>query len=103
MICNRRFKYFYSAPDRREFLFDRVQYPDEMRNRAGLTFCQDIREEMREMLFAYYRQTGYEAPVEGRDWRLFPQPTIPGDLDAGLLIQDPGWAKPYQAIPGYSD
>lgn len=103
MICNRRYKYFYSAPDRREFLFDRVQDPDETRNRAGVTFCRDALDEMREELFAYYRQTGYQAPLDGDEWQLYPQPSISRDPDAGLLIQDAGWARPYQAIPGYSE
>jgi arylsulfatase len=103
MICNRRYKYVYSAPDRREFLFDRVQDPDETRNRAGVTFCQGALDEMRQRLFAYYRQTGYQDALDGDRWRLYPQPSIPRDPDAGLLIQDAGWAKPYQDIPGYSE
>ncbi|GAF81453.1 unnamed protein product, partial [marine sediment metagenome] len=47
MAVNRRWKYFYSAPDRREFLFNRVQDPEETRNRAGLVFCRQELEQMR--------------------------------------------------------
>lgn len=102
MALNRRFKYFYSAPDRREFFLDRRADPQEMRNRAGLVFCQQELEAMRRALFAYYRSQGYEEPLEGDAWRLFPQPSLPEDPDAGLLIQDPPWSKPYQRIPGYT-
>jgi len=103
MALNRRWKYFYSAPDRREFLFDRAQDPEELRNRAGIVFCQDALAAMREGLLAYYRSEGYTAPLEGDHWKLFPQPTLPADPDALLLIQDAEWARAYQEIPGYTD
>jgi len=103
MACNRRWKYFYSAADRREFLIDRTTDPDETRNRAGLSLCAGELEEMRKGLFECYRSQGYDAPLEGDGWKLFPQPAIPGNPDAGLLIQDAGWAAPRQRIPGYSD
>jgi|YNPNPStandDraft_1061719.scaffolds.fasta_scaffold28005_2 arylsulfatase len=103
MALNRRWKYFYSAPDRREFLFDRVQDPEELRNRAGVIFCQDALAAMRAGLLAYYRDEGYTEPLEGDGWKLFPQPALPADPDALLLIQDAEWARPYQEIPGYTD
>jgi len=103
MAVSQRYKYLYSAPDRREFLFDRVQDPQEFRNRSGLAFCQQDLRAMRQGLWAYYRRQGHDAPLDGDAWRVFPQPTIPLDPDEGLLIQDPPWAAPYQAIPGYKD
>ena len=103
MTTNRRWKYFYSAPDRREFLFDRIHDPEEMRSRAGLSLCRDDLEEMRAGLFEFYRREGFADPIEGEDWKRFPQPSLSADPDARLLIQDPGWAKPYQVIPGYTD
>jgi len=103
MATNRRWKYFYSAPDRREFLFDQINDPDEMRSRAGLSLCRHDLEEMRNSLFEFYRNEGFTDPIEGNRWKLFPQPSLPDDPDAGLLIQDPGWSKPYQVIPGYTD
>ena len=39
VAINDRYKYCYSAPDNREFLFDRIQDPEETRNRAGAPFC----------------------------------------------------------------
>jgi len=103
MALNRRWKYSYSAPDRREFLFDRVNDPEETRNRAGLSLCSQPLESIRETLVGFYRRSGYDEPLSGDQWRLFPQPTIPADPDAALLIQDAGWSLPYQAIPGYTD
>jgi len=103
MATNRRHKYFYSAPDRREFLFDRFLDPEETRNHAGMVFCQSDLEAIRQALWDYYRSQGYTTPLNGDAWRLFPQPAMPADPDAGLLIQDPPWAEPYQSIPGYRD
>ncbi len=103
MALNRRWKYFYSAPDRREFLFDRLQDPGELRNRAGIVFCEDALAAMREGLLAYYRSEGYTEPLEGDHWSPFPQPTLPADPDALLLVQDAEWARAYQEIPGYTD
>jgi len=103
MATNRRWKYFYSAPDRREFLFDRVLDPDETRNRAGLSLCRHELEEMRNSLFEFYRSQGFTDPIEDGRWKLFPQPSMPVDPDEGLLIQDPAWSIPYQVIPGYND
>lgn len=103
MILNRRWKYFYSAPDRREFLFDRIYDPEETRNRAGLSLCRREQEEMRGKLIGFYKEQGYTEPIDGDRWKLFPQPSIPVNPDAGLLIQDPGWSLRYQRIPGYTD
>ena len=103
MALDQRWKYFYSAPDRREFLFDRQQDPEELRNRAGNVLCQAPLAEMRARLFEHYRSQGYTEPLDGDGWRLYPQPELPADPDAGLLIQDAPWAEPYQQIPGYSN
>ncbi|NPV07484.1 MAG: sulfatase-like hydrolase/transferase [Anaerolineae bacterium] len=103
MALDRRWKYFYSVPDRRHFLFDRIQDPQETRNRAGLVFCHEALEEMRRRLVGRLREDGYKEPLEGGSWRDYPQPRLPEDPDEGLLIQNAAWAVPYQYIPGYSD
>ncbi len=103
MALNRRWKYFYSAPDRREFLFDRVQDPQETRSRSGISFCREPLQEMQATLMARLREDGYQEPLDGETWRLYLQPALPEDPDAGLLIQDAPWAEPYQRLPGYSD
>jgi len=103
MAVNRQWKYFYSAADRHEFLIDRACDPQETRNRAGMVLCEAELKAMRSHLIGYFRGQGYEEPLEGDAWKLFPQPEIPANPDAGLLIQDAGWAAPFQKIPGYSD
>lgn len=102
MATVQRWKYFYSSPDRREFLFDRVNDPDETRNKAGLSLCRRELEEMRNNLFEFYKSEGFTDPIEEGYWKLFPQPSLSDDPDEGLLIQDPGWSRPYQKIEGYT-
>ncbi len=103
MAANRQWKYFYSAPDQMEFLFDRIRDPDETRNRAGLSLCRHTLEQMRNNLFEFYRSEGFTEPIEENRWKLFPKPSISTNPDEGLLIQDAGWSMPYQSIPGYTD
>lgn len=103
MAVNGRWKYIYSAPDRKEFLFDRLQDPQETRNQAGLGLRQGELHTMREGLFRYYQDQGYNAPLERGKWKLFPQPARPTGPDAGLGTQDAVWSQPLYHIPGYSD
>jgi len=103
MALNRRWKYFYSAPDRREWLIDREQDPNELRSQAGLVFRHSAVSEMRDTLWSFYRSQGFEEPIDGDAWRTYPQPSVPVDPDDGLLIQDAPWAAPYQSIPGYTE
>ncbi|MGI6381571.1 MAG: sulfatase [Anaerolineae bacterium] len=103
MALNRRWKYFYSAPDRREWLIDREQDPNELRSQAGLVFRHSAVSEMRDTLWSFYRSQGFEEPIDGDAWRTYSQPSVPVDPDDGLLIQDAPWAAPYQSIPGYTE
>jgi len=103
MILNRDWKYFYSAPDKREFLFDRKRDPGETRNRSGLSLCRGEEQGMRQDLIRFLRDDGYGKPLEGDEWREFPRPMLPENPDEGLLIQDAGWSLRHQRIPGYSD
>ena len=101
MAVGSRWKYFYSAPDDREFLFDRVGDPLETRNRAGVRFCQEARDRMKAALIGHLRAGGQTDALEGDDWRKYPRLTVPADPDAGLLVQDHPWAD--TSIPGYTD
>jgi arylsulfatase A-like enzyme len=103
MAVDAELKYVYSSPDRREFLFDRRQDPEELRDRAGLPFYASRLADMRRRLEAHYDDSLCEAPFEDGVWKRYPQPELASDPDAGLLIQDPAWSLPYQVIPGYSD
>lgn len=95
-----RWKLAYSAPDGREFLFDRVEDPQETRDRAGLCFCRDAQQQMRILLQAFLREKGETAAFEGDNWCRGPQFHVPDNPDAGLLLQDHPWAD--QHLPGYS-
>ncbi|MBI2940374.1 MAG: sulfatase-like hydrolase/transferase [Chloroflexi bacterium] len=95
-----RWKYAYSAADDREFLFDRVEDPQETRNRAGLLFCRDALAGMRQMLITELRAAGETAGLDGERWKGFPREEVPADPDSGLLVQDHRWAE--TRIPGYT-
>ncbi len=96
-----RWKYTYSAGDDREFLFDRVQDPDETRNRAGLTFVRDELSAMRDIALEYAREGGEHDALDGDTWKRYPHIEQPNDPDTGLFVQDPAWAD--TSIPGYTD
>jgi len=106
MVVNENWKYFYSAADGQEFLFDRTADPAETRNRAGLPFCREIKEKLKNDLLEFLRNNGETAAYieeNGRlDWRAYPLDRgVSEDPDTGLLIQDaPGSVV---ALPGYTD
>ncbi len=81
---------------------DRRQDPDETRNKAGLVFCNDTLFTMRRQLIDFFSQRSMADHLDGDQWRTYPQPEISADPDDGLLIQDAGWAREFQDIPGYS-
>ena len=89
MAVSTRWKYFYSAPDNREFLFDRLTDPRETRNQAGVSqFRGEVRDRMRSALIDLLTECGTTAGVDGDGWKVFPKQEISTDPDAGLLIQE---------------
>jgi len=104
----RRWKYFYSAADRKEFLFDRVADPLELRNMAGLSLVSKEKIALRGALLnslkkdgvvdAYTEENGqlswkrHPAVDDGlQSWEvgeLFRQTELSDDPDAFLLFQD---------------
>jgi arylsulfatase A-like enzyme len=105
MGLTRRWKYIYSASEHREFLFDLKVDPDETRNRAETIGCLEHTRAMRASVTAQLRRAGHVAPLagEGDAWRRFAPPEFPDDPDAGLLFQDPEWARPAMRIAGYTE
>jgi len=96
-----RWKYVYSAPDRKEFLFDRVNDPLETRNRAGLASTRKTLEKLRARTIAWLKAGGESAALEGDGWRRYPKLVVPKNPDAGLLTQDrPGYELD---LPGYTE
>ncbi len=103
MCLSEGWKYVYSAPDDREYLFDRVRDPLETRNRAGVEFCAEALSEHKNALLEHLAQGGETAGIENGTWRSFPQRLVDSDPDAGLLIQDSytPWAE--MSIAGYTE
>ncbi|MCX7804936.1 MAG: sulfatase-like hydrolase/transferase [Planctomycetota bacterium] len=95
-----RWKYAWSAPDGREYLFDRIGDPEETRDRSGLPFCRQAQEEMRRALIGFLREAGETCALDGNIWRKFPKQEVPDNPDAGLIAQDHPWAR--ARLPGYS-
>lgn len=101
LAVDRRWKYFYSAPDNREFLFDHAVDRFETRNRAGTPFMGDHTDRMRRTLIEHLKTGGDTAALDADRWKLYPKLAIPEDPDTGLLIQDNRWAD--TSLPGYTD
>ena len=72
MAVTEDWKYFYSAPDDREYLFDRRADPLETRNVAGASHCREPHHEIKESLIQHLREGGESAALEGDGWRKYP-------------------------------
>ncbi len=57
--------------------------------------------EYRERLINWFREDGYEQPLDGNRWKEFPPPFEPENPDADQLFQD-GRSASDQFPPGYS-
>lgn len=109
MAVSSEAKYVYSAPDNREFYFDRIADPTETRNRAGVAFCAEGKQRAKSALLDELIENGETAGIERRRdgetprWREFPNLVVNPDPDFGLLVQDgyTPWAE--VEIPGYTD
>ena len=99
MAVGRQWKYFYSAGDNRDFLFDRISDPGETRNRAGLRLCRDARKRMKQVLIDHLVAGGETVGLEAGDWRTYSRIEMPPDPDTGLLIADAPLGD--RSIPGY--
>jgi arylsulfatase len=88
MALSEKWKYFYSAPDNCEFLFDKLLDSDETSNRAGISFYDDKLKELRSAMHQHLTVSGKTKGIESGNWREFPKKTINANPDAGLLIQD---------------
>lgn len=89
MLASRTQKYVYSAPDRKEWLFDAVADPQESRNLAENPMYVETVRTMRTRLITRLREDDYTEPLDGDGWRLFPRPGFPTNPDGGVLFQDP--------------
>jgi arylsulfatase A-like enzyme len=83
------YKYIYSAPDQREWLFDRRHRPEE-RSLIGVPGYEAVVQQMRRDLIARLHRDGHDAPLDGEAWKACPKQQIPADPDWGLLFQEGG-------------
>jgi len=103
MAASRDWKYIWSAPDQKEFLFDRRNDPHELRNRAYNVACGGAVRRMRTMLQNHVRTLpGHERVLNETGWIPKEPITLPDDPDAGLIVQDPPCFTEQLLIPGYS-
>lgn len=103
LAVNQNWKYIYSAPDNRAFLFDRKTDPKETRDFSCNPFLSDVRQQMNAQLVAYVKQNPSDRAVENDDFRAFRLPPFVRNPDAGHLIQDSYTPWSSALIPGYSD
>ncbi|MBI3971995.1 MAG: sulfatase-like hydrolase/transferase [Chloroflexi bacterium] len=123
MATDGRWKYFYSAPDEREYLFDLEADPDETEDVATITVhgpgivgrrevspaaaARDAertaaRDRLRGVLVERFRRDGYLAPLAGGDWRRYGRGADPANADDDRFGHGPAWGDPYVRIPGYA-
>ena len=84
------YKYIYSAPDNREWLLRRAEGQPEDRSLAGNPAYESVLADMRERLMARFRADGYERPLDGDGWKVFPAQEVPSNPDAWQLFQEGG-------------
>jgi arylsulfatase len=99
MAVTKRYKYIYSAPDQKEWLFDLKTDPEETRNKAYNPMFLHTRDSMRNRLIDSLKADGYTMPFEGDRWKEGEKKTFNDDPDSLLLFQDPQGSIP--RIPGY--
>ncbi len=83
-------KYIHSAPDGREWLFERAPNQREERSRAGNGAYEGTLRQMRAALTGRFREDGYTAPLDGDGWKPFPKREVPSEPDAWQLFQEGG-------------
>ena len=101
MLLTRDFKYIYSAADGREWLFRRAPGRLDERSLAGNPAFAHIARAYRQHLIGFFHEEGYNAPLDGKNWREFSPPAERSNPDAEQLFQD-GHSVKNQFPPGYS-
>lgn len=102
MITDGQWKYIYSAPDQKEFLFDLV-HDGETRNRVGTAGCHEIQKTLKKALMDYLCASGYGCLVEENEWRDLPRLELPENSDSGLITQDITCEWYNENLPGYRE
>ena len=82
MAVGESWKYFYSAPDDREFFFDHRSDPFDTRNQAGASYCAGALSYMKRSLMEHLRPGGETQALDGNEWRKYPPLDVPDDPNA---------------------
>jgi arylsulfatase len=94
MIVSREWKYFYSAADGKEYLFDRINDPRESDNKACKKAYNEISSELKQSLLEYLQLSNAKDAIESfngkLEWKKHPKldESPLDDPDANLLFQD---------------
>ncbi len=102
MISDENWKYIYSAPDNKEFLFDK-KLDKETRNLAGVPSCNKIQETYREKLITYLENSGVKTLSEKGKWKNNFKFELPDNPDSGLITQNITCDWYNENLEGYSD
>ncbi len=104
MAATRDWKYVYSAPDEREWLFDLRRAEYESHDLARNPMFMGKLRELREALLSRLREDGHDEPLDGANWKKFGRRELPANADFGLLFQDaPGLQERIDALgPDYA-
>jgi len=104
MITSKESKYFYSAADDKEFLFDKITDPRETHNYAGNPFYKEKQTELKNKLLNYLKSTDITDAFDDNngflDWKKYPKYYgVSDNPDDDLLVQDE--PRSIIKIPGY--
>lgn len=102
MVTDGTWKYIYSAPDHKEFLFH-LQGKGELRNLAGTAGCAKVQKELKCRLMNFLKSQGLERLEKDGNWRWMPVMNVPRNPDAGLITQDITCEWFDEKLPGYRE
>ncbi|MFI3170097.1 MAG: sulfatase-like hydrolase/transferase [Faecalibacterium sp.] len=87
MVANQDWKYIYSAPDQKEYLFDK-QHDTEMRSLAGVPSCEGEQGTLKANLMQFLEAGGIDQISKDGEWLAFPPMQLPDNPDSGLITQN---------------
>ncbi len=101
MITDGEWKYIYSAPDAKEFLFD-LRCGTEMRNRSGVASVQSKQIALKSRLIDYLESEGITCLSKDGEWLTLPEVQLPQNPDSGLITQNITCSWFDESLPGYN-
>lgn len=90
LVTDGNWKYTWSAPDEKEWLFNLTLDPGESRNLAYNGFYADVVAQLRSTLIERFEDAGYAKAVEDGDWKEYGKHAPLLETDQSLLLQDLG-------------